>query len=167
MKIVGRERRTLLKHMVSFLKMPSENTLKMKTFPLHIVSQERKLVSVEVESVSIPTSEGEITILADHIPLFTKVKTGELVYRQGSEIVSVVVSNGFMNVSPEGEVKVMVDSGVLDRNISLEKAQTAIKAAQETMEKTQDQRELMMAEASLRQAMMEVKVAQKTKKTKI
>ncbi|EKD43357.1 MAG: hypothetical protein ACD_72C00323G0003 [uncultured bacterium] len=61
----------------------------------------------------------------------------------------------------------MVDSGVLDRNISLEKAQTAIKAAQETMEKTQDQRELMMAEASLRQAMMEVKVAQKTKKTKI
>ncbi|OGJ38895.1 MAG: ATP synthase F1 subunit epsilon [Candidatus Pacebacteria bacterium RIFOXYB1_FULL_39_46] len=139
----------------------------MKTFPLHIVSQERKLVSVEVESVSIPTSEGEITILADHIPLFTKVKTGELVYRQGSEIVSVVVSNGFMNVSPEGEVKVMVDSGVLDRNISLEKAQTAIKAAQETMEKTQDQRELMMAEASLRQAMMEVKVAQKTKKTKI
>ncbi|MFH2118710.1 MAG: ATP synthase F1 subunit epsilon [Candidatus Paceibacterota bacterium] len=139
----------------------------MKTFPLHIVSQERELVSVEVDSVTIPTSMGELTILAEHIPLFAKVETGELIYRQGSTEISVVVSNGFMNVAPGGELKVMVDSGVLDRNISLEKAQAAVRAAQETMEKTQDQRELMMAEASLRQAMMEIKVAQKTKKVNI
>jgi F-type H+-transporting ATPase subunit epsilon len=139
----------------------------MKTFPLQIVSQERELISTEVDSVTIPTAEGEITVLYKHSPLFAKVETGQLIYRMGIEEASLVVSNGFVNVTPSGEVKVMVDSGVLARDISLEKAQQAVRAARETMEKTRDQRELMMAEASLRQAMMEVQVAQKTKKAKI
>ncbi|HEX9817816.1 MAG TPA: ATP synthase F1 subunit epsilon [Patescibacteria group bacterium] len=139
----------------------------MTTFPLQIVSQEQKLISTEVDSVTIPTSEGEITVLYKHNPLFAKVETGEVVYRLGEQESRAVVSGGFVNIAPNGEVKIMVDSGVLDRDISLERAQQAIKEAQETMEKTQDQREMMMAEASLRQAMMEVKVAQKTKKAKI
>jgi F-type H+-transporting ATPase subunit epsilon len=139
----------------------------MNKFPLRIVSQEKELLSVEVESVSAPTSEGEITILYKHIPLFSKLNTGQLIYRVGKEENIVVVSEGFLNISPTSEVTVMVDSGVLARDISLEKAEKAIKDAHETMEKTQDQRELIMAEASLRQAMIEIRVAQKTKKSKI
>ena len=139
----------------------------MKLFPLHIVSQDRELVSTEVDSVTIPTSEGEITVLYRHIPLFARIKTGELIYRHGSDQESVVVANGFVNVAPSGEVIVLVDSGLLEREISVERAEAAIKAAHETMQKTQDQRELLMAEASLKQAMMEVKVAQKTRKARI
>lgn len=140
----------------------------MKTFPLNIVSQEKALLTEEVESVTIPTAEGEITVLYKHIPLFAKVKRGELVYHtEMGDVTSVVVSDGFMNVAPSGNVTVMVDSGVLDRDISVQKAEAAITAAHETMKKTQDQRELLMAEASLKQAMLEVKVAQKTRKTKI
>jgi F-type H+-transporting ATPase subunit epsilon len=137
----------------------------MKKFPLQIVSQEKELLSIEVESVSLPTIEGEITVLYKHIPLFAPLKTGQLIYRIKDEEKIVVVSEGFVNVTPDSGVIVMVDSGVLARDISLEKAQAAVKAAHETMEKTQDQRELLMAEASLRQAMMEIRVAQKTRKT--
>lgn len=140
----------------------------MKTFLLHVVSQERELLSEQVASVSVPTSEGEITVLPEHIPLFAKVQAGELVYRpQGGMEASVVVSDGMVNVAPSGDVTVLVDSAVLERDISLSKAEDALRAARETMEKTQDQRELILAEASLRQAMMEVKVAQKTRKAKI
>jgi len=138
----------------------------MKKFPLHIVSQEKELLSTEVESVSLPTIEGEITVLYKHIPLFAPLKTGQLTYKVDDEEKVVVVSDGFVNVTPDSEVIVIVDSGVLARDISLEKAEAAIKAAHETMEKTQDQRELLLAEASLRQAMMEIKVAQRTKKAK-
>jgi F-type H+-transporting ATPase subunit epsilon len=139
----------------------------MKQFPLHIVSQERELLSLEVDSVTVPTSEGEITVLYKHIPLFAKVVTGELVYRNATDAASVVVSNGFVNVAPSGEVIILVDSGVLDREISVQKAESAIKAAQETMVKTRDQRELLLAEASLKRAMMEIQVAQKTHRAKI
>lgn len=138
----------------------------MKKFPLRIVSQEKELLSIEVESVSLPTVEGEITVLYKHIPLFTHLKTGQIIYKVGEEEKIVVVSDGFANVSPNSEVTVMVDSGILARDISVEKAEKAVQAAHETMEKTQDQRELLMAEASLRQAMMEIKVAQKTRKAR-
>lgn len=139
----------------------------MKKFPLHIVSQERILLSEDVESVTVPTAEGEITVLEGHIPLFAKVQTGQLVYRTGQAEASIIVSDGFVNIAPSSAVTVMVDSGVLEREISLEKAQKALQAAQETMQKTQDQRELILAEASLKQAMMEVKVAQKSRKATI
>lgn len=139
----------------------------MRKFLLHIVSQEKELLSLEVESVSLPTTEGEITVLFKHVPLFAQLKTGEILYRTKEEVHSVVVSNGFVNVAPSGEVTVMVDSGVLARDISVAKAEAAIRAAHETMQKTQNQRELLLAEASLRQAMLELRVAQKTKKTHI
>lgn len=139
----------------------------MKNFLLHIVSQEKELLSESVHSVTIPTAEGEITVLYKHVPLFAKVRTGELVYRTADDVTSVVVSDGFVNVTPSGDVTVMVDSGVLKRDISVQRAEAAIQAAHETMKKTQNQRELLMAEASLKQAMLEVRVAQKTHKTKI
>lgn len=139
----------------------------MRKFPLHIVSQEKELLSTEVESVSLPTTEGVITVLFRHVPLFSQLTTGEILYKTKEDSQSVVVSNGFVNVAPTGEVTVMVDSGVLARDISVEKAEAAIKAAHETMQKTQNQRELLLAEASLRQAMLEIKVAQKTKRTHI
>jgi len=61
----------------------------------------------------------------------------------------------------------MVDSAVEARAISLQKAEQAVQAAHETMSKTVDERELMMAEASLKRALLEIKVAQRTKHSRI
>jgi F-type H+-transporting ATPase subunit epsilon len=134
---------------------------------LKIVSQEKELLQKEVDSLTITTTSGEITVLPKHAPLFSQVESGELIYREGASESSIVVSEGFIDINPDSEVTVMVDSATLARDISLQKAQDAVKAAKETMSKTQDQRELMMAEASLRQAMLEIKVAEKTKKARI
>ena len=134
---------------------------------LTVVSQEEQLLKTEVEQITAPAVDGEITILPKHIALFGKLKTGELKYVEGSKEHSLVISNGFITVSPNNEVTVMVDSARLARDISLSKAEDAVKAAKETMTKTLDQRELLMAEASLKRAMLEVRIAQKSKKTRI
>ena len=55
----------------------------------------------------------------------------------------------------------MVDSAKLARDISVQKAEEAIAAAKETMSISEDRRELLLAEASLKQALLEIKVAQK------
>jgi F-type H+-transporting ATPase subunit epsilon len=139
----------------------------MKQFLLQVVSQERELISQEVESLTVPTQVGEVTILPDHAPLFSKVMAGVMMYRTAGEERFFVVSNGFLDVSDANKVTVLVDSAVADREISEKRAQAAIQAANETMSKTVDQRELLMAEASLRQAMLELKIAQKTRRTSI
>ena len=47
-----------------------------KKFKLEIISPEKILFSEEVNSVIIPSFEGEMTILADHIPLITVLRPG-------------------------------------------------------------------------------------------
>ncbi len=138
-----------------------------KVLHLTIVSQERALLSETVEQVTAPASEGEITVLPDHIPLMSKLDYGELRYVKDGQENSLVVSKGFINVEPNNQVTVMVDAAKLVREISLEKAQQAYQEARETMASSQDQREMILAEASLRQALWEIRVAQKTKKSSI
>ena len=133
----------------------------MQKLKLTVVSQEKKLLETEVESVSAMTTQGEITILARHIPLFTQLQTGELRYLEGEKEHSIIVSDGFLTMNPNNEVIVMVDTATLARDISVKQAEAAIEAAKETMKISEDRRELIMAEASLKRAMLEIKVAQK------
>lgn len=139
----------------------------MAKLKLSVVSQEKKLLDVVVHSVTAPTTSGEVTILPNHIPLFTELITGELIYRTGNDEDSFVISRGFLSKSPDNELTVMVDTATSIREISLEKAQEAIRQAQETMSITTDKRELILAEASLKKAMLEVNIAKRTKKARI
>ncbi len=139
----------------------------MSKLNLRVVSQERELLRESVDSVTAQTTEGEITILPGHIPLFTKLGTGELVYRMGSGENSIVISRGFLTVAPNNEITIMADTAVHAREISVQKAEEAIKAAEATLQSSQDQRERLMAEASLRRALLELRIAERTKRTRI
>src|SRR5690606_32189386 len=99
-------------------------------------------------------------------PLFSPLQSGVLTYRNGGES-QIVISKGFLDVGVDNNITIIVDTAVHARDISLEKAEAAIKAAQTTMTTTQDRRELLMAEASLKQALLEIKVARATKKASI
>jgi len=47
-----------------------------QNFNLEIISPEKILLSEKVQSVTIPSFEGEMTILSDHIPLITFLRPG-------------------------------------------------------------------------------------------
>ena len=49
-----------------------------KNFNLEIISPEKIILSEKVNSVIIPSFEGEMTILLDHIPLITFLRPGIL-----------------------------------------------------------------------------------------
>lgn len=123
---------------------------------LKIITQERELLEVQAENVTIPTVEGQITVLPKHIPLFTKIRTGELVYRNNGDETSVVLADGFVDVGPDDTVTVMVDSAIRSDDIDLLKAEEARKRAEESMQNKEDAREYAMAEANLRRAMAEI-----------
>lgn len=134
---------------------------------LKVVSQEKALLDTSADSVTAVTTEGTITILPGHIPLFTKLDTGELTFRNERTEHAIVVSKGFLTIAPNNEITVMADTAVDEREISMQKAELAMKQAQETLKVSVDQRERIMAEASLRRALLEIKVAQRTKRTSI
>jgi F-type H+-transporting ATPase subunit epsilon len=143
------------------------DTMDKNTLHLTIVSQEKKLLEKEVDSVTLDTAMGEITILPNHVPLMSELVTGELRYLEDGSPESVIISKGFLNLAPNNQMMVMVDSAVHQRDISEEKARQAVAQANQTMSQTTDRHELLMAEASLKRAMLELRVAQKTTKAKI
>lgn len=139
----------------------------MSQLSLRVISQEKEILSKKVAAVTVPAQEGTMTVLPGHIALFARTKPGELIYYLDEKKISLLVTQGFVHVTPEDEVVVIVDEAIAARDISLAKAQEAIKAAQETMSVSRDEKELIMAEASLKRAMLEVRIAKKSKKRQL
>lgn len=138
----------------------------MQKFTLQVVSQEKELLNAEVEAVTATTVEGEITILYDHVPLISQLTAGELRYQQQGQWQSIAVSPGFLTMSPDNLLTVIVDSAIHARDISLQTAETAVKRARQMISSSQDRAELIRAEASLRLALIEVQLAQRSRKTR-
>lgn len=131
---------------------------------LKIITQEKELLRQEVDSVTIPTVDGEITVLAHHVPLFTRTKVGEVVYRDNGQEYSVIVADGFTDVGPNSTVTIMADTAVRSTDIDILKSEEAKRKAEEAMTNKTDERDFVLAEASLRKALMEIQAYNKRKR---
>ena len=68
---------------------------------LSIVTPERTLVELVVDSVQAPGGEGEFGVLPAHEPYLTSLKAGELRYVVDRKTFQVAVSGGFAEVTQE------------------------------------------------------------------
>ena len=66
---------------------------------LEIVTPDSQVYSDTVDTVVIPTVEGEIGVLPGHLPLLTKVDDGELLVTKGNSTEYLAVSGGFAQIS--------------------------------------------------------------------
>lgn len=100
-------------------------------FKFELVSPERLLVSEQVESVIIPGTEGEMTVMANHAPLMTTVKPGVVTVKlmSGAEE-RYVVFGGFADVLPEG-CTLLAESATPVRDIDRADLARRIQAARE------------------------------------
>ena len=67
-----------------------------------LVSPVKLLFSGEVESVVIPGSEGEMTILPLHAPVLTSLRAGVVVVSSAKGSERIFVRGGFAEVNPMG-----------------------------------------------------------------
>ena len=80
---------------------------------LEIVTPEARVYSETVDSVNIPTVDGEVGILPGHIPLVTQVDHGELRVTKGTTTQFLAVGGGFAQVSGD-KVSILADSAIHD-----------------------------------------------------
>jgi F-type H+-transporting ATPase subunit epsilon len=70
---------------------------------IHIAKVNGILYSGEADSLTAPAAEGEVTILAHHVPLVTTLKPGRLTVKQaGQDIFTHDVEIGVLEVNAEG-----------------------------------------------------------------
>jgi F0F1-type ATP synthase, epsilon subunit (mitochondrial delta subunit) len=68
---------------------------------LKIVASTKLLVDCDVESVSLPSLEGELGIYPGHIPMFIGLDKGNVTYRAEGSEESVFVAGGYAQVMPD------------------------------------------------------------------
>ncbi len=105
----------------------------MSLFQLIIATPEREVYRDTVDSVTLPTVDGEITVLARHIPLSTILKPGALVIRKGNEEKPHAVGGGFIEVQGD-KLTVLADTAEHIEEIDEARAQEAIERAKKLKE---------------------------------
>ena len=72
-------------------------------YKFELVSPERLLVSETVESIVIPATEGEMTVMANHSPVMTTIKPGIVTVKTvAGKLDRYVVYGGFADILPGG-----------------------------------------------------------------
>ena len=99
---------------------------------LEIVTPEAKVYSDTIDSVVIPTVEGEIGVLPGHIPLLTQVEDGELRVTKGAITQLVVVSGGFAQIDGD-RVRVLAENAINEEKIDENAVEAALKRAEEQL----------------------------------
>src|SRR3989338_9789883 len=105
-----------------------------KQLKLKIITPERLVLEEMVDHVSLPTTEGEITILPEHIPLISGLASGDVIAFANNEHVPMAVVGGFVEVKngKEGtEVAVLADFAEHVSELSEEKITQAKSRAEE------------------------------------
>ncbi len=104
---------------------------------LEIVTPEAKVYSDTIDSVVIPTMEGEVGILPGHIPLLTKVANGELRVTKGAQTLHLAVGGGFAEIDGD-KVSVLAERAITEEQIDEKAVEDAMKRAEQAMKDAKD-----------------------------
>lgn len=104
---------------------------------LEIVTPEAKVYSDTIDSVVIPTVEGEIGVLPGHIPLLTQVEDGELRVTKGASTQLLVVSGGFAQIDGD-RVRVLAENAINEEKIDEQAVEAALKRAEQQLREAKD-----------------------------
>lgn len=104
-----------------------------KTIKFEIATPERVIFKDYILQVSVPTTEGEVTILPKHAPLVSILKPGVLEIKKTDQSVEIMsVSGGFLEVLLN-KIIVLADTAERAEEIDLERAEEARKRAEESL----------------------------------
>jgi len=132
----------------------------MSNLHFEIITPDKIVYQDKIDSITLPTSEGEITILPGHIPLIAPTKPGEIMIKKNGEIKHMAVMRGFVETS-ENKVRLMADAAELAEDIDERRAEEARERAEKAKSEAKDKVEFIDATAALERALTRIKIAKR------
>jgi len=139
-----------------------------KIIQFEIVTPERTVLKEKVQQVTVPTKQGEITVLPGHIPLVASLIPGviEIVKDDGGRDV-ISVSGGFIEVVKD-KIVILADTAERAEEIKLDQAEEARQRAEETVKSIRhfDKERFAGLSAKMAKELARTKAVKKWKKIK-
>ncbi|TXG77275.1 ATP synthase F1 subunit epsilon [Candidatus Dojkabacteria bacterium] len=135
----------------------------MNFFHVKLVTPEGLLLDTEVTEVTLPILEGEVTILAEHIPYIGALRAGEaLLKTKEGKREEIALSGGFVEFD-NNILTILADTAERAEDIDIARAEEAKRRAEELRNQAVDMSEEEYARlaAAIEKEFMRIKVARK------
>jgi F-type H+-transporting ATPase subunit epsilon len=145
-----------------------------KQLKLKIITPEKLILEDLVDKVIIPTIQGEISVLPDHVPVIAELKSGDIVGILNNEHIPIAVVGGFVEVKfgsstpKRTEVIILADFAEHVSELSDETIAKA-KIRAEELKKQMENKEIVdfeHFESELERSLTRIKIANKWKNKK-
>lgn len=132
---------------------------------IKVVTPDKVLVDEIIDSVSIPTTSGMITVLSKHVPLVSTIKSGEMIVRKAGTGMGYAVFKGLVNVRPHmkglTEVVVLLERSEPVEELDHARAEEALARARALAEENENDEDFALFEGLIEKELNRVRVAVK------
>lgn len=128
-----------------------------RNFLLRIITPERVFFEEEANMVEFNTTEGEIGVYKNHVPMTVIVKPGILTITQDDEVKEAALHAGFVQILQD-EVTILAEIIEWPEEIDAQRAEAARERAEERLKNHSSEIDIARAEVALQRAMARIQV---------
>lgn len=125
---------------------------------LKVVTPDKVFFEGEVDSVIVRGVMGDLAILAKHIPLVTQLKISKAKIIIGDDQRYLAIAGGYIYVENE-KTTIITDAAEWSHEINIERAQAALRRAEERINKQTEDIDIIRAEIALKKAINRIDVS--------
>jgi F-type H+-transporting ATPase subunit epsilon len=133
-----------------------------ETLRLEIVTPDGIVYSEDVEMVTLPSVEGELGILPQHVKLMTQLVPGEIIVRRGGRDDFLAVGGGLVEVTGK-RVSILTDMAVAADKIDEARVEEARQRAEARLREKISAEEIASVNASLARSLAQLHVKRRRK----
>lgn len=132
-----------------------------KKFRLEIIAPDRVFYSDDVDMVEYNTSEGEVGVYANHIPMTQIIAPGELIITESeSSKKHAALHTGFVEVEGD-KVTILTEAVEWPEDIDIKRAEEAKIRAERRLTSTSGEADILRAELALKRALLRLSMAKR------
>lgn len=120
-----------------------------KTIKFEVVTPEKIVLKKQILQVTVPTEDGEITVLPEHIPLISILKPGVVEIKlEDGELEVMAVSGGFLEVM-RNKIVILADTAERAEDLDEARIEEAKKRAEESKRNIANKDELQFTNITI------------------
>ncbi|PNV60501.1 ATP synthase F1 subunit epsilon [Clostridium sp. chh4-2] len=127
-------------------------------FKLQVITPDKKFYEGEVSMVELTTTEGQIGVYKNHIPMTAIVAPGVLTIHEENDVKRAALHAGFIQILPE-LITVMAETVEWPDEIDINRAEEARVRAERRIKETNGEVDVMRAELAYKRALVRLTVA--------
>lgn len=131
---------------------------------LSIITPVKTVLDEDIDQLTLPTQDGQITVLPNHVQLLTKITPGEMLITKNKKLNSYAITGGFLEVGKDS-LTILADYAIRAEDIEVTKAEQAKERAEKAMKEKTSQKDFAEADATLRKSLLELHIARKHRRS--